>query len=99
MSYSAKEILSLFIILSILTASIITIPADISARRYIYMEESERLGEPGDDPTITTNPLSGGGNSDITVAASNENMLDKKEVSLLELHLKITFNQLIGLIF
>ena len=93
-----KNIIPVVIILSIVTSSIL-IPSDLNARYEIKKEESERLGEPGEDPRISTDPLSGGESAETSVASPNKSLPESKDVSLVVIHLKILFNQLTIFIF
>ena len=93
-----KNIIPVVIILSIVTSSIL-IPSEINARYEIKREVSERLGEPGEDPTISTEPFSGGESAEISVAPSDSSLPESKDVSLVVMHLKMLFNQLTIFIF
>jgi len=85
-----NNIIPLVIILSIFTSCIL-IPSDLNARYEIKREESERLGEPGEDPHIATGPVS----------SENANVIvtSREDTNLCMVHLRIMFNQLIVFIF
>jgi len=91
-----KNMVSIIVILNVLICCLI-IPEVGNARVYIRKEES--FGAPGEDPNISTIPLNTEENSEITVALSGEPELQRKNISLLKLHMKIIFNQLTDLLF
>jgi len=92
-----NNIILVFIILSIITFSII-LPSNLYARYEIYKEDSERFGEPGEDPRIVANPLSGNTeSSEITVSSSNTYSLEE-DVPYLVIHLNILLNQIVNTI-
>ncbi|MBD3424894.1 MAG: hypothetical protein GF417_10695 [Candidatus Latescibacteria bacterium] len=93
-----KNIIPFVIILSIITSCML-IPSEINARYEIRREEAEQFGEPGDDPTLSTDPLSGGESAEISVSSSNDSLPESEDVPLMVIHLKIFFNQLTIFIF
>lgn len=93
-----NNIIPLVIILSIAT-SCIFIPSDLNARYEIRREESEQFGEPGDDPTISTDPLSGSEITEISATSSDSSLPESEDVSIASIYLKILFNQLTIFIF
>ncbi|MBD3425135.1 MAG: hypothetical protein GF417_11930 [Candidatus Latescibacteria bacterium] len=89
-----RSILPIIIIISIFSTSLI-IPADCLARYEIRKEET--FGDPGDDPTISIDPLSSSEEETALTASSFES--SNIEESLLKMNLKMLLNQLANILF